>query len=191
MMTTETEEHGRKINSKFWITFFRAFLAVVLGTALLLQPEKAQPLLISFMGGFWLLGGLVSLRWGAGGDRARRRSVIAGVIGVAAGILVITRYFISGYFPDQVVAYILGGVMILTGIMHMATSLSDDVGGTRRSWASVLLGFFETLVGIMIFVSPLSYGPVVYWFITLWAFLGGIILFGEAWQHRKQAKETG
>ena len=44
-------------------------------------------------------------------------------------------------------------------------------------------------MGIMIFISPLSYGPVVYWFITLWAFLGGFILFREAWGHRKQTKE--
>jgi uncharacterized membrane protein HdeD (DUF308 family) len=189
-MATATEEHTRKLDSKFWITAFRAFLAVVLGTALLFQPDKARPLLVSFMGGFWLVGGLASLRWAANGDRARRWSVIAGIIGVGAGLLAIMRTFLSGYIPELVIAYLLGGVMILTGIMHIAAGSSDSEGPIRRSWVSVLLGIIETVMGIMIFISPLSYGPVVYWFITLWAFLGGVILFREAWRHRQQVKET-
>ena len=190
-MSTATEENTRKINSKFWISVFRAFLAIALGIALLFQPDKARPLLVNFMGVFWLAGGLVSLRWGASGGRARRWSVIAGVIGVVAGLFAITRFFLSGYIPDQLIAYLLGGVMIVTGIMHMATGFPDEVGGSRRSWVSVLLGLIETVMGIAIFISPLSYGPLVYWFITIWAFLGGLILFREAWRHRKQVKETG
>ena len=190
MMTTEAEEQNRKLDGKFWITAFRAFLAIVLGIALLFQPDKARPILVNFMGMFWLAGGLVSLRWGASGDRARSWSIVAGIIGIGAGVLVITRYFLSGYIPDQAIAYLLGGVMILTGIMHMATAYSGSAGYIRRSWVSVVLGIIEIVMGIMIFISPLSYGPVVYWFITLWAFLGGVILFREAWRHRTQVKET-
>lgn len=189
-MATATDEQKRKFNSKFWIPALRAFLAVVLGTALLFQPETARPLLVNFMGAFWLVGGLVSLRWAASGDRARRWSVIAGIIGVGAGLLAITRTFLSGYIPELVIAYLIGGVMVITGIMHVATGSSDGAKRSRRSWAGVLLGIFEIVMGIMIFISPLSYGPLVYWFITLWAFLGGVILFREAWRHRKQVKET-
>ena len=189
-MTTTAAEQTKKIDSKFWITAFRAFLAVVLGTALLFQPEKARPLLVNFMGMFWLVGGLASLRWDASGDRARRWSVVAGVIGIGAGLLVIARTFLAGFIPDLVVAYLLGGVMILTGILHLVTGFQDEGEGSRRSWASTLLGIFEIVMGIMIFISPLSYGPAVYWFITLWAFLGGVILFMEAWQQRKQVKEA-
>ena len=152
--------------------------------------EPARPLLVNFMGAFWLAGGIVSLRWAASGDRARRWSVIAGIIGVGAGLLAITRTFLSGYIPELMIAYLIGGVMILTGIMHVATGSSDGARRSRRSWAGVLLGIFEIVMGIMIFISPLSYGPLVYWFITFWAFLGGIILFREAWRHRKQVKEA-
>lgn len=189
-MSTAAEEQTQKTDSKFWIAAFRAFLAVVLGTALLFQPEKARPLLVNFMGAFWLVGGLMSLRWEADGERARRWSVIAGVIGIVAGVLAITRQFLSGFVPDQVIAYLLGGVMILTGIMHVATGFSGSAGTGRRSWPGILLGIFEIVMGISIFISPLSYGPLVYWFITLWAFLGGVILFMEAWQNRKRGKEA-
>ena len=39
-------------------------LATALGLALILQPDKARPMLINFMGVFWLAAGIVSLRWG-------------------------------------------------------------------------------------------------------------------------------
>lgn len=189
-MTTEKTEETNKFDAKFWITVLRAFLAVILGTALLFQPDKARPLLVNFMGGFWLAGGFVSLRWGAGGDRARRWSTIAGIIGIVAGLITITRHLLSGYVPVLTVAYMLGGVMVLTGIMHVSTGYSSDEEGARRSWASVLLGIFEVVLGTMLIISPLSYGPVFYWAITLWAFAGALILFREAWQHRKHVKES-
>lgn len=189
-MATETKEKKGKFDAKFWVTMVRAFLAVILGTALLFQPDKARPLLVNFMGGFWLAGGFVSLRWGASGERARNWSTIAGIIGIVAGIITILRHLLSGYVSMVAVAYLLGGVMILTGIMHAVNGFPDDKEGNRRSWASVLLGVFEVVLGTMLFISPLSYGPVVYWSITLWALLGSVILFREAWRHRKHVKEN-
>jgi hypothetical protein len=55
----------------------------------------------------------------------------------------------------------------------------------------VILGIFEIFLGATLLISPFDYGPVVYWAVTLWAFLGGLILFNEAWQHRKHLKEKG
>ena len=51
----------------FWITLARSVLAVALGLALILQPDKARPILVNFMGVFWLAAGIMNLRWGAVG----------------------------------------------------------------------------------------------------------------------------
>jgi uncharacterized membrane protein HdeD (DUF308 family) len=71
----------------FWITLARSVLATALGLALILEPEKTRPMLINFMGMFWLMAGLMSLRWGTNGERARRASVVAGMVGITAGAL--------------------------------------------------------------------------------------------------------
>jgi uncharacterized membrane protein HdeD (DUF308 family) len=84
-----------KHHAAFWITLARSGLAVSLGLALILQPEKTRPMLVNFMGMFWLMAGLVSLRWSTNGERAQRISVVAGIVGIAAGALVLTRFFIS------------------------------------------------------------------------------------------------
>ncbi len=53
----------------FWITLARSVLATALGLALILQPEKTRPMLVNFMGMFWLMAGIMSLCWGAYGAR--------------------------------------------------------------------------------------------------------------------------
>jgi len=45
-------------------------IAAALGLALILPPEKTPPRLVNFMGMFWLMAGMVSLRWGTDGERA-------------------------------------------------------------------------------------------------------------------------
>ena len=54
----------------FWITLVRGMLAITLGVALVFWPDKARPILVNFMGMFWLVSGIVSLRWGVHGERA-------------------------------------------------------------------------------------------------------------------------
>jgi uncharacterized membrane protein HdeD (DUF308 family) len=59
-------------NVGFIITLIRGILAVSLGVMLVFQPEKTRPMLGNFMGMFWLVSGIFSLRWGASGERAQR-----------------------------------------------------------------------------------------------------------------------
>ena len=69
-------------NVAFVITLIRGILAVSLGAALLFQPDKTGSMLANFMGMFWLVSGIFSLRWGAAGERARGWALLAGIIGV-------------------------------------------------------------------------------------------------------------
>jgi uncharacterized membrane protein HdeD (DUF308 family) len=63
----------------FWITLARSVLALALGLALILHPDKTRPMLVNFIGMFWLAAGTMSLRWGASGERARRMSVVIAI----------------------------------------------------------------------------------------------------------------
>lgn len=187
-----TSKTSRSKKAAFWVTLFRGVLATLLGIALIFQPDKTRPMLVNFMGMFWLASGIMSLRWGASGRRARRRSLVAGVIGILGGLVVLTREVSRGFLEETVVIYILGTVIVLTGLIHA-------VGGFRVgeetehqwSWTSLLLGIFEIVLGALLLTSPSDPGPGIFVAASLWAFVGGIMLFGEALrqraQHRRQA----
>jgi uncharacterized membrane protein HdeD (DUF308 family) len=76
----------------FWVTLLRGLLAISLGVVLLILPGKALPMLANFMGIFWLLAGVTSQRWSASGRRARGLSLVAGVVGALAGLVMISRH---------------------------------------------------------------------------------------------------
>src|SRR5512136_1725186 len=85
----------------FWITLARSVLALALGLALIMEPEKSRPFLINFIGVFWFVAGLMSLRWGASGERARRASILVGVVGIMAGVLVLGRYLLIQWVGEE------------------------------------------------------------------------------------------
>jgi uncharacterized membrane protein HdeD (DUF308 family) len=183
----------------FWITLIRGMLAIALGVALIIQPDKARPMLVNFMGMFWLVSGIVSLRWGARGERARGWSLLAGAIGVLAGVSMLSRRFTAGMAGEDVLVTVVGLIIMLTGLMHIfggfrtgpvethLLSQHRSRGWPRAwSWTAFLLGLFEMILGLMLVIEPLGRGPLVYLAATVWALLGGIILIGDAVRLRRE-----
>jgi hypothetical protein len=155
-----TKRAAEKLRSLTYInTTLRAILATILGIVLIFQPEKTRPLLVSFMGGFWLASGLLSLRWSGRNRRYRRLGLIFGFVGIITGLAVIARHFMGRYIAEMVIVNLLAVLMILTGLIHIG---KGPVGYVEDS--------------------------IIYHLISLWAFMGGIILFGDALYQRRQAK---
>src|SRR5512145_81688 len=88
------EDKRAKRHIAHWVTLARSVLALTLGLALIIHPEKSRPMLINFIGMFWLAAGLMSLRWGTAGERAQRVSVMVGIVGIVAGALVLARFLL-------------------------------------------------------------------------------------------------
>lgn len=152
----------------FWITLLRGMLAITLGVALVLQPDKARPMLVNFMGMFWLVSGIVSLRWGVHGERARGLSLLAGATGVLAGVGMLSPTFTRGMVGEDVLLSVLGLIILLTGLMHVFGGFRTGPEETslfsqkrKWSWTASLLGLFEMVLGLMLVIAPLQRGPVV------------------------------
>jgi uncharacterized membrane protein HdeD (DUF308 family) len=182
---SRTIKPSRKHLVAFWVTILRGILATLLGIALIFQPDKTRPMLVNFMGMFWLASGIMSLRWGASGQRARRRSLAAGVIGIIGGLIVLTRELARDFLDDRVVVYILGAVIVLTGLIHVFGGFRvGEETERQRSWTSLLLGIFEIVLGALLLTSPTEPGPGIFIAASIWAFIGGFMLFGDALRQR-------
>ncbi|MGD9146267.1 MAG: DUF308 domain-containing protein [Anaerolineae bacterium] len=176
----------------FWITLIRGMLAITLGVALIFQPDKARPMLVNFMGMFWLVSGIVSLRWGVHGERAKGLSLLAGAIGVLAGVGMLSRRFTTGMVGEDVLISVVGLIILLTGLMHIFGGFRTGPVEThlfsqdrKWSWTAFLLGLFEMILGLMLVIEPMGRGPLVYFAASIWALLGGAILIGDAVRQRR------
>jgi uncharacterized membrane protein HdeD (DUF308 family) len=184
----------------FAITLIRGMLAITLGIALFFQPDKTRPFLVSFMGMFWLVSGIISLRWGVHGERARGLSLFAGVAGVIAGLGMLSRRFATGFVGEDVLISMMGLIILLTGLMHIFGGFrkgpeeSDMFSRNRQwSWTAFILGLFEIVLGAMLVIEPMGRGPLLYTVASVWALVGGVILIGDALRIRrmKQTAEQG
>lgn len=123
----------------FWITLIRGVFAISLGIALFFQPDKARPILANFMGVYWLVSGIVSLRFGGSGERARALPILAGIIGILAGLAVLTRGATVAWVAEELLLSLLGAVILLTGVMHAFLGLRARSGAAQhRRWTSTM-----------------------------------------------------
>jgi uncharacterized membrane protein HdeD (DUF308 family) len=173
----------------YGITLARSILALALGLILIFEPDKARPILINFIGMFWFVAGLMNLRWNAAGERARRTSIVVGIVGVVAGVMVLGRFLLSQIIGVELMVLLLSFIVILTGLVHMFEGFLTGSGGQRqRSWTSTLLGVFELILGLAVLVSRDDPGPVFYTAITIWAFTAALVLLRQGLRQRAIAR---
>jgi uncharacterized membrane protein HdeD (DUF308 family) len=173
----------------------RSVLAVALAIGLVAYPDKTRPMIINFMGMFWLASGIVSLRWGIRGGRPNRVPLAAGIIGVIAGIAILTRLFYLselGSARDTVGAYALGLIMVGTGVLHLVHGFRGD---QLAPWGTRILGALEVVLGIILLLvatSVLGKTPTVtgvaFFLAAGWAFIGAGVLMTQALRSRRLAE---
>jgi uncharacterized membrane protein HdeD (DUF308 family) len=171
----------------YWVTLFRSLFATGLGVILLFQPDKTRPVLVNFMGMYWLMSGLISLRWSLQREGPWRLAFVAGIVGIVTGLLVLTRNLVTNWISAEVAMSFLGVIIILTGLMNISGSFR---GLRKRPFSAILLGVFEVILGSILIISPLERGTFIYFAATIWALLGGFILLGDALHMRRQATQA-
>ena len=175
----------------FWVTLIRAGLLFVLGFVLIFYPDKTRPILINMMGMFWLVAGVVSLRWGIADSHERGLPLFAGIIGMLVGVAVMTRHFTFAVVSDDLVIYTLATLVLLTGILHISRGFrSAEQYSSVWSVQSFLLGVVEIALAVILFATPereqLDYVPL-----TVWALMGGLILVSQALLSRQKSRQKG
>jgi uncharacterized membrane protein HdeD (DUF308 family) len=182
----------RQRNIAHWVTPARSMLALALGLALIIHPEKSRPMLINFIGMFWLAAGIMSLRWGTAGERAQRVSVMVGIVGIVAGGLMLGRFLLAQVMGEEPIVLLIGVVVTLTGLVHVFEGFRTGADRQRRrSWISTLLGVFEIVLGVVVLLWRDDFGPVFYAAVVLWAFMAAFALLREALRQRTRASEGG
>jgi uncharacterized membrane protein HdeD (DUF308 family) len=159
-----------------WITIVRGVMAIVLGCALALNGNRAPAALVTFMGVYWMLNGLVTFQWGLTVEGPRRRvPLTAGAIGVVTGAVVLLA---SG--ETTFLLAILGVVITLTGVVHLLGGFElADVSG-RRWRPGVPLGILEVGLGATLTLTSGQSGSLSTWLASAWALLGGAVLLSDA-----------
>jgi uncharacterized membrane protein HdeD (DUF308 family) len=158
-------------------------MAIALGLALALNGDRAPAALVKFMGLYWILNGIVTLRLGmVAAEGARRRlAIVAGAIGIATGATVLLANVSTTFLLA-----ILGLVIALTGLAHLLGGYEiADVSG-RRWRPGVPLGILELGLGATLVLTSEHSGSLSTWLASAWALVGGTVLLLDAFAMRRR-----
>jgi len=189
-----TKSQRRRFQTALGVAMVRGALAIFLGLALFFLPDKSRPMLANFMGFYWLVSGVVSLRWGTAVRPVRRLPILAGVIGVLAGLMVVSRLFLQNFVGEVLIFNLIGFIMLLTGLLHVFGGFRTDNLTRSMTWGSIILGIFEIILGALLITTTAGFSPAIHLAISIWAFTGGFMILADAWRLRaklRQMEEIG
>jgi uncharacterized membrane protein HdeD (DUF308 family) len=152
---------------------------------------RLRPLLANFIGGFWIAGSLLTVRWGLAHKRSRLITMLIGITGALAGLAMAGRSVVDNWITEDALFLMLGIVAVLTGLLHITGHLRvKQHGGRERTRSGMLLGFFEIVLGLVVILTPWQERFLINIVLIAWALVGGVVLLFDALAMRREANET-
>jgi uncharacterized membrane protein HdeD (DUF308 family) len=169
----------------WWALVLRGVLAVLFGVLAYLWPGLTIASLVVLFGAYALVDGLFSLLAAFRRQPGESRGwlVFNGILGVLAGIVVLTRPGLSAVF----LFYLIACWAIVTGIAQIvaAVALRKVI---RDEWLLVLAGLLSIALGVLMLMRPAAGVLGLVWAIALFAIATGVSLIALGFRLRSWAR---
>jgi uncharacterized membrane protein HdeD (DUF308 family) len=137
--------------SIWWLFWLQGMTGIILGIMLLTAPGTATAALVSFLGLYWLIMGILALvRVFVDQSVPWLWSFVIGIAGILAGIFVARHPLLAALSMPTAIVIVLG----VLGLMMGATEI---VGGFMGGGiGSFILGVIHVPAGLFLLVSPIA-----------------------------------
>jgi len=135
----------------WWLLWLQGMAGIVLGVMLATAPGVTTVAPVSFLGFYWLIVGILALvRVFVDQSVPWIWSLLAGVVGIQAGILVVGHPLLAALTVPTAIVIVLGVLGLLMGAIEIVGGV---VGGGIGSF---ILGITYLLVGLLLLGSPIA-----------------------------------
>ena len=175
-MTTAVSSSMEESNVPWWLVLLEGIAAMILGVLLITNTGRTTVVLIQLLGVYWLLKGIFSIiaifidssQWGW--------KLFVGILGIAAGILVIGSPIWSTAIVTLTLVLILGINGIIIGIVEIIQAFQG--GG----WGIGLLGLLSIILGTLLIVHRWSAAAALPWALAIFLLIGGVVAIVAAFR---------
>lgn len=164
----------------WWLALLQGIAALLLGLMLLTNPAGTLVALITFLGFYWLITGVLAIvRVFVDRDSTWGWSLLIGIIGILAGIAVLNHPMLAAITVPTVLVIVIGVEGLIMGVFELIRGFSGGGAG------AFILGIFHVLIGLLLLGRPMAAAlavPLVFGFILLIEGVGLLI-----WAFRTRA----
>lgn len=180
MSATAMETEARP----WWLLLIQGIAILIIGSVLLWSPAKTRVdtwvLLVTLLGIYWLIGGILDLVHMFQDHRGWGWKLFMGVISILAGSYILMYPIAAALVLPQVFVLVLG----IWGVIQGAVALLLAFRG--GGWGMGILGAVALLFGLILIgdYSMPGMGLTFIWVAAIWAVIGGIIMIVQAFRQR-------
>ena len=165
----------------WWVFLLQGIAAILLGVMLLTAPGTTLLTLVTFLGFYWIVNGVLSfVQMFVDRSVPWFWSLLIGIVGIAAGLLIVRHPMVAALTVPTVIVIVFGIEGLVMGILEIAGGLSGGGAG------SFIRGAINLLIGILLLSSPMTAALAVPFVFGILLLLQGGALLGLAFRLRKQ-----
>ncbi len=182
---------GEPPGRRLWqIPAIRGAIAVALGV-LAIATGSDRAALVNFLGIYWLFSAVLIIAWAL---RARwkpgsRLGLLAGMIGLVAGLLVLGRHILEPVVSTRFLVDAFAVSAVLTGTLRLAGAFEVE-RQTGRWWTygGLALGSVEIVLGAIVLYAGSGNLRLVTAAVGAWGLIGGTLLLLEGFTIRRSLR---
>jgi len=161
-----------------YILLFGGIVSLVFGVLLFTQTTATLGLIMLLVGLSWFIQGIVTLA-GIFIDKAEWGwKLFGGIIGLAAGLLVLRNPVESTVVIPAIYAILLGIFGLLIGISALVAAFQGE------GWGAGIFGLVSLVIGLLMMFNSVVGGAVLVWLTALLLVIQGAI--GLFWSFSKR-----
>jgi uncharacterized membrane protein HdeD (DUF308 family) len=150
----------------------------------LLVAGAGQSRLATFIGIYWLLGAVLTIRWvmRRQGVPGRRVAALAAGVGAVAAVALLARALLNDVVGMGVLLDLVGAAAIATGAMRLLGGFRDDqlADERHRKRNSMIVGALDIGLGITLILTSDATSTWVRFIAAAWGLVGGTLLLAGA-----------
>ena len=165
------------------LVLFEGAMGVLFGIFFLAAGGWTIAMLVGFLGLYWLISGLISIGSIFIDNRKWGLKLGAGLLGVLAGLLILSHPIWSALLVPTALAIIVGVFGIIMGLIKIVHAF------TGAGWDEGLRGVVSLILGILLVSSPYLAPKLIPTLLGAVLFLGGLVIVFMAFRVRRGEKE--
>lgn len=163
----------------WWVLLLWGLLTLIIGILFLTTPGMTTLILITFMGAYWLVGGLFTFGSLAVDKTNMGLKIFLSVVNILAGIIILLYPLYSAVFILSFFAIFIGFWGLFIGAVHLFQAYKTKDGGNG------VLGVISMIFGIIILIYPLIAAELIPFIVGVFAIVSGIAAVIAAFQVKK------
>lgn len=183
-------DHAPALARLWWLSAVRGLVALTLALAVIVAGRGTARLL-TFLGLYWMVGGLITLRFALAirPRRGTRLAVVAGMAAVVGAVIVLLRDLLDGLVDEDLLVGLLGVFAVLTGLLRVLGGFAAERQfGRRWTIGGIVLGTLEIALGGVLLLSMEVNADGLVPVAAGWGLASGGLLLAEGFRLRRLAR---